>query len=128
MIKYILIITLTVSFLACKPIKEIEYRDSIKVEFRDRVLVDSVLSTIKDSIYINGDTVKIYRDRWRDRLVLQSDTVLKEVKVVDVQKSVKIERLSLWDWLKAMFIGAVIYAIVSLIIKYWVKITTFFKF
>ena len=128
MIKYILIITLTVSFLACKPIKEIEYRDSIKVEFRDRLRVDSVLSTIKDSIYINGDTIKIYRDRWRDRLVLRSDTVLKETKVVDVQKSVEIERLSLWDWLKAMFIGAVIYGIISLVVKYWVKITTFFKF
>ena len=126
--KYILILTLTALFLACKPIKEIEYRDSIKVEFRDRLRVDSVLSTIKDSIYINGDTVKIYRDRWRDRLVLQSDTVIKEIKVVDVQKSVEIERLSFWDWLKAMFIGAVIYGIISIIVKYWVKITTFFKF
>ena len=126
--KYLLIITLMVSFLACKPIKEIEYRDSIKVEFRDRVRVDSVLSTIKDSIYINGDTVKIYRDRWRDRLVLRSDTVIKEIKVVDVQKSVEIERLSLWDWLKAMFAGAVIYGIISIVIKYWVKITTIFKF
>ncbi len=125
MIKYILILTLTVSFLACKPIKEIEYRDSIKVEYRDRVRVNNVLSTIKDSIYINGDTVKIYRDRWRDRLVLRSDTVIKETKVVNVQKSVEIERLSFWDWLKAMFIGAVIYGIVSLVIKYWVKITTF---
>ena len=115
-------------FLGCKPIKEIEYRDSIKVEFRDRLRVDSVLSTIKDSVFINGDTIKIYRDRWRDRLVLRSDTVLKDVKVVDVQKSVEIERLSIWDWLKAMFIGAVIYGIVSLVIKYWVKITTMFKF
>ena len=117
-----------VLFLGCKPIKEIEYRDSIKVEFRDRLRVDSVLSTIKDSIYVNGDTIKIYRDRWRDRLVLRSDTVLKEIKVIDVQKSVEIERLSIWDWLKAMFIGAVIYAVVSLVIKYWVKITTIFKF
>ena len=128
MIKYILIITLMALFLGCKPIKEIEYRDSIKVEFRDRLRVDSVLSTIKDSIYVNGDTIKIYRDRWRDRLVLRSDTVLKEIKVIDVQKSVEIERLSIWDWLKAMFIGAVIYGIVSLVIKYWVKITTIFKF
>ena len=115
-------------FLGCKPIKEIEYRDSIKVEFRDRLRVDSVLSTIKDSIYVNGDTIKIYRYRWRDRLVLRSDTVLKEIRVIDVQKSVEIERLSIWDWLKAMFIGAVIYAVVSLVIKYWVKITTIFKF
>lgn len=128
MIRYLLIITLTIGFLACKPIKEIEYRDSIKVEFRDRLRVDSVLSTIKDSIYVNGDTIKIYRDRWRDRLVLRSDTVLKEIKVIDVQKSVEIERLSIWDWVKAMFIGAIIYGIISLVVKYWVKITTMFKF
>lgn len=128
MIKYILTLTLTVSFLACKPIKEIEYRDSIKVEFRDRLRVDSILSTFRDSIYINGDTVKIYRDRWRDRVHNSTDTVYKEVKVVDVQKSIEVERLSIWDWLKAMFVGALIYAVVSLIIKYWIKITTLFKF
>lgn len=127
-VKYILTLILMVLFLACKPIKEIEYRDSIKVEFRDRLRVDSVLSTIKDSIYVNGDTIKIYRDRWRDRLVLRSDTVLKEIKVIDVQKSVEIERLSIWDWVKAMFIGAIIYGIISLVVKYWVKITTMFKF
>ena len=128
MIKYILILTLTIGFLACKPIKEIEYRDSIKVEFRDRLRVDSILSTFRDSIYINGDTVKIYRDRWRDRIHNSNDTVYKEVKVVEIQKSIEVERLSIWDWLKAMFIGAVFYAIVSLIIKYWIKITTLFKF
>ena len=128
MIRYILIVTLTVGFLACKPIKEVEYKDVKSVEYRDRVRVDSIFSTIKDSVYINGDTVKIYRDRWRDRLVLRSDTVLKEVKVVDVKKSVEIERLSIWDWLKAMFIGAVIYAVITLIARYWIKITSIFKF
>ena len=115
-------------FLGCKPIKEIEYRDSIKVEYRDKVRVDSVLSTIKDSIYINGDTIKIYRDRWRDRIHNGTDTIYKEVKVVETVTKTIVERLSLWDWLKAMFIGAVIYAVISLIVKYWVKITTFFKF
>ena len=128
MIKYSLIITLMALFLACKPIKEIEYRDSIKVEYRDRVRVDSVLSTIKDSIYINGDTVKVYRDRWRDRIHNSTDTIIKEVKVVEIVNKTVVEKLSLWDWLKSMFIGAVIYAVISLVVKYWVKITTMFKF
>ena len=128
MIKYILIITLMGLFLACKPIREIEYRDSIKIEFRDRLRVDSILSTIKDSIYINGDTVKIYRDRWRDRIHNSTDTIYKEVKVVETVTKTIVERLSFWDWLKAMFIGALIYAVISMIVKYWVKITTFFKF
>lgn len=114
--------------LACKPIKEIEYRDLIKVEYRDRVRVDSVLSTIKDSIYINGDTIKIYRDRWRDRIHNGTDTIYKEVKVVETVTKTIVEELSLWDWLKAIFIGAVIYVVISLVIKYWVKITTMFKF
>ena len=126
--KYILIITLMALFLGCKPIKEIEYRDSIKVEYRDRVRVDSILSTIKDSIYINGDTIKIYRDRWRDRIHNSTDTIYKEVKVVETVTKTIVKELSFWDWLKAMFIGAVIYGIISIIIKYWIKITTFFKF
>ena len=128
MIKYLLITTLMGLFLACKPIKEIEYRDSIKVEFRDRLRVDSIFSTFRDSIYINGDTVKIYRDRWRDRIHNSNDTVYKEVKVVEFVNKTVVEKLSLWDWLKAMFIGALIYAVISLVIKYWVKITTMFKF
>ena len=126
--KYLLIITLMALFLGCKPIKEIEYRDSIKVEYRDRVRVDSVLSTIKDSVYRNGDTIKIYRDRWRDRIHNSTDTIYKEVKVVEIVTKTIFEELSFWDWLKAMFIGAVISAVISLVIKYWVKITTFFKF
>ena len=126
--KYILIITLMALFLGCKPIKEVEYRDSIKVEYRDRVRVDSILSTIKDSVYINGDTVKIYRDRWRDRIHNSTDTIYKEVKVVEIVTKTIVEELSFWDWLKVMFVGAVIYAVISLIVKYWVKITTFFKF
>ena len=121
-------IILMVVSSACTTIKEVVKEGETKIEYRDRVRVDSVLSTIKDSIYINGDTIKIYRDRWRDRLVLRSDTVIKETKVVNVQKSVEIERLSLWDWLKAMLIGAIIYGIVLIVIKYWVKITTIFKF
>lgn len=126
--KYILILTLMALFAACKPIKEIEYRDTKSIEYRDRVRVDSVLSTIKDSIYINGDTVKIYRDRWRDRVVLRSDTVFKEVKVIDVQKSVEIERVGFFSWLKVFMYGAIFGAIVLLIAKYWIKISTLFKF
>ena len=126
--KYILIITLMALFLGCKPIKEIEYRDSIKIEYRDRVRVDSILSTIKDSIYINGDTVKIYRDHWRDRIHNSTDTIYKEVKVVEIVTKTIVKELSFWDWLKAVFVGAVIYAVISLVVKYWVKITTFFKF
>ncbi len=128
MIKYLLIITLMGFFLACKPIKVIEYRDVKSVEYRDRVRVDSVLNTIKDSIYINGDTVKIYRDRWRDRIHNSTDTIIKEVKVVETVTKTIVEELSIWDWLKAMIIGAVIYAVGSMGIKYWVKITTMFKF
>ena len=115
-------------FFGCKPIKEIEYRDSIKVEYRDRVRVDSILSTIKDSIYINGDTIKIYRDRCRDRIHNSTDTIYKEVKVIEIVTKTIIKELSLWDWLKAMLIGAIICGIVLIVIKYWVKITTMFKF
>ena len=115
-------------FLACKPIKEIEYKDSIKVEFRDRLRVDSVLSHIKDSIYINGDTVKIYRDRWLNKVVLKSDTVTKEVKVVEIKKETKIERIGFFAWLKVFFYGVIFGACVLLLVKYWLRIVSLFKF
>lgn len=128
MIRYILIIILMVNFLACKPIKDIEYRDSIKVEYRDRLRVDSVLSHIKDSIYINGDTIKVYRDRWLNRVVLKSDTVTKEVKVVEVKKETVVEKVGLWQWIKIFIYGAFFGAGIFILVKYWLRIVSLFKY
>ena len=128
MIRYILIIILMVNFLACKPIKEIEYRDSIKVEYRDRLRVDSVLSHIKDSIYINGDTTKIYRDRWLNRIVLKSDTVTKEIKVVEIKKETVVEKIGIWSWIKIFIYGAIFGAGIFILVKYWIRIISLFKY
>ena len=128
MIRYLLITTLMGLFLACKPIKEIEYRDSIRVEFRDRLRVDSILSTIKDSIYINGDTIKVYRDRWLNKVVLKSDTVYKEVKVVEIKKETVVEKIGIWYWIKVFICGSIFGTGVLILVKYWLKIVSLFKF
>lgn len=126
--KYILttIVTLMVGLSGCRPIKQIEYVNTSVIEYKDRVRVDSVLSTIKDSIYINGDTVKIFRDRWRDRVKINSDTIYRDVKVVEIKKETVIEKLSWWAKAKIFIWGLVIGLIIGFILKYWVKVMTLF--
>ena len=52
-------VMLMVALSACTTIKEVVKEGETKIEYRDRVQVDSVLTTFKDSVFINGDTVKI---------------------------------------------------------------------
>ncbi len=91
---YLLIICICVLVVSCGRIKYIPV-ENIKTEYRDRVDIQ------KDSIYYSdtvriierGDTIKIYRDRWRtvykDRLVrdtfVKQDTIIKPYPV-DVVK------------------------------------------
>jgi hypothetical protein len=77
---------------ACTTIKEVVKEGETKIEYRDRARVDSVLSTFKDSVFINGDTVKIYRDRWRNSVKINTDTVYKSIdKIIEKEKVVQLK-------------------------------------
>lgn len=121
------LITVVLLACSCKPIEKIKIVQGEKIiEYRDRVRVDSVLSTIKDSVYISGDTVKIYQNRWRDRLILRTDTVSKWRDKVIVSETVKVEPISWWVYCKVGLIYLLIGLAIGYLSKYWVKVMTFF--
>jgi hypothetical protein len=64
--------------------------ENVRTEYRDRdrnsVRIDSVIEADTRLIYINGDTVRDYRTRWRERIREVHDTV-KEKQQVTVTKT-----------------------------------------
>lgn len=110
-----------IALSACSTTHEIIKQGENTIEYKDRVQIDSMLSVFKDSVFVNGDTVKIYRDRWRTVVKIKSDTIYKSVdKFVNVDKLV-IKELSFFEKFK-MVIGWVIVAFVAgLIVAFFIK-------
>lgn len=126
---WIAITILMVAFVGCKPIETIrEVKGETKIEYRDKLRIDSVMNTIKDSIYINGDTVKIFRDRWKTKVEVKTDTVFKTRDVERFKDVVKIKPISFFSWIKIFMYGAIFGAFVLIVAKYWRKIASLFKF
>ena len=118
-------IILMVALSACTTIKEVVKEGETKIEYRDRVRVDSVLSTFRDSIFINGDTVKIYRDRWRDRVKIDTDTVYKSVDKIIEKEKVIVKELTFFQKAKTaiswLIVGIVIGVVASFLLKMYFK-------
>ncbi len=77
--------------------------ENVRTEYRDRdrnsVRIDSVIEADTRLIYINGDTVRDYRTRWRERIHEVHDT-LKVVERITVTKTITVEverKPSLWE-------------------------------
>ena len=75
--------------------------ESVRTEYRDRgsVRVDSVFEADTRFVYVNGDTVRDYRTRWRERVREVHDTV-SVVQCVTKTKTVTVEverGLSAWE-------------------------------
>ncbi len=98
--------------------------ESVRTEYRDRdrnsVRIDSVIEADTRLIYINGDTVRDYRTRWRERIREVHDTV-KEKQKVTVTKTktitVEVERKpTTWQRIKKVLSGFLIGAVAAFVI------------
>ena len=118
-------IILMVVSSACTTIKEVVKEGETKIEYRDRVRVDSILTTFKDSIFINGDTVKIYRDRWRDRVKINTDTVYTSIDKIIEKEKVIVKELTFFEKAKTaiswLIVGIVIGVVASFLLKMYFK-------
>jgi len=126
---WIATIMITVALLACscKATEKIKIVEGEKIiEYRDRVRVDSVFNTIKDSVYVQGDTLKVYSTKYRDRLVLRTDSVIKWRDKLIISETVTVEPVSSWVYVKIGLICLIIGLVIGYLSKYWVKVMTFF--
>jgi len=128
--KYLLIIIayfIVAMFDSCKPIETIrEVKGETVIEYRNKIIHDSLTTLKHDSIYINGDTLKVFSkifvDKWHNRV----DTIYKTRDVNHVKETVKIEHVSFFAWVKIAFYGFIFGLAIGLLAKYWVRIMTFF--
>ena len=129
--RYLLIIIASIAVVlltcSCKATEKIKIVEGEKIiEYRDRVRVDSVFNTIKDSVYVQGDTLKVYSTKYRDRLILRTDSVIKWRDKLIISETVKVEPISSWVYIKIGLICLIIGLVIGYLSKYWVKVMTFF--
>lgn len=92
--------------------------ETVRTEWRDRevekLVTDSVVT--ERLVWVSGDTIREWRDRWRTRVVEIRDTMT-EVRVDTITKVVEVERkLSRWEEAKMDFGGAGIGISLALIV------------
>ena len=109
--------------------------ESVRTEYRDRdrnsVRIDSVIEADTRLIYINGDTVRDYRTRWRERIREVHDTVKEEQQVtVTKTKTVTVEvkrRPTIWQRFAKAAIGFAIGAALMIAALWLLKRINIFK-
>lgn len=115
---------MAIALSGCKTIQPTTIvRDSIRVEYR----LDSVYLYERDSIYIDryrsNDTVYITKEKWltryKDKIVLQHDTIYRDREQVIVQTEKVIPR---WAWYSLIACIALVAGIViRIIIKIYAR-------
>lgn len=114
--KYLLIILILLLGCACRT--QYVPMESVRTEYRDNIneirVTDSV--TKESLVYINGDTVTVYRyiDRWRTKAVRDSILILK---TDTISKPYPVEKkLSVWQQTKMDYGGTAIIVMVITIV------------
>lgn len=122
--KKLLILAVLVAFTACKTKTVYVPVESVKIEYRDKLLRDSI--HLYDSIYIRekGDTVRIekYRYLYRDKVIRDSiylkDTIRVPYPVVEYKEVVKVNGWQNFQiWLGRILIGIILSFIAYKIVK-----------
>ena len=100
--KKIIIILILLTFAGCKTKTVLVPVDRVKIEYRDRLRIDSVYNRDTIQIYKKNDTIYYEKTRWRERFkidtvsVVRVDSIPYKVEVVkEVNKLTKWQKLRL---------------------------------
>ncbi len=124
---FIILLFLTNILISCKSTKIVEIPvDRVKVEYKDRLQVDTIIKN--DSIIIKnkGDTIYIEKYKYVYRIKERKDTIsirdtITVVKQVEVIKEKEINKLMWWQKLLIGIGGiAIIFYLFKYIIKKWI--------
>ena len=126
-----IVITLILAFSSCATKTKIEYVDREVVKYQKQVVHDTLINNIHDSVYHTvfqkGDTVYdtkyVEKTKWRDRVVVKTDTCYRDSIQVQIKESV-IEKQKIPKWCYYC-LGVCVLFIIFAIIKFvkWLRIT-----
>lgn len=118
------IVLLACCLVSCATRRQIEYRDRDVVRYNTQYVHDTTYVEKHDSTYHSviqkGDTVYdtkyIERTRWRDKIVLKSDTCWRDSIVTQYKEKVVVEKVvPKWCWYCLVFcIAFAIFAIIKI--------------
>lgn len=119
--KWVLLLAILSVFTGCKTKTVLVPVDRIKIEYRDRLRIDSVYNRDTVNIYERGDTVYLQTIKWRERFkfdtvsVVRTDSIPYPVEVVtEVNKLTKWQR---WRLNALNIIAIIIVAYIAIKIK-----------
>jgi hypothetical protein len=100
-----IIITLILVFSSCATKTKIEYVDREVVKYETKIQHDTLINNIHDSIYHTvfqkGDTIYdtkyIEKTKWRDRVVVKTDTCYRDsVQTITINKTIEKRIIPKW--------------------------------
>jgi hypothetical protein len=96
--KKIIIILILLTFAGCKTKTVLVPVDRVKVEYRDRLRVDSVYNSDTTYIRKSNDTVLIDVIRWRNKYILKTDSVVRTDSIpYPVEVVREVNKLTKWQ-------------------------------
>ena len=92
-----IIIAIILLFSSCASKRQIEYVDREIVKYQKELVHDTLIQHTHDSVYHTifqkGDTIYdtkyVEKTRWRDRIVVKTDTCFRDSVVTDYKETVK---------------------------------------
>lgn len=126
----IIIIAIILIFSSCATKTKVEYVDREVVKYETKIQHDTLINNIHDSVYHTifqkGDTVfdtkYVERIKWRDRVVVKTDTCYRDSIQTVIKESVKEKQIiPKWCYISLLVCGLfIIFAIIK-VIK-WIEI------
>ena len=96
--KIILLLLILLAFAGCKTKTVLVPVDRVKIEYRDRLRVDSVYNS--DTTYIRkiNDTVLVDIIRWRNKYILKKDSIIRTDSIpYPVEVVREVNKLTKWQ-------------------------------
>ncbi len=109
--KWMLLLAILSVFTGCKTKTVLVPVDRVKIEYRDRLRIDSVYNSDTTYIRISDDTILVDIIRWRNRYILKTDSVVRVDSIpYPVEVVTEVNKLTKWQrWrLNALNIIAII--------------------
>ena len=111
----LIIILLYIS--GCKPKQILIPITETKIEYRDRLRVDSIYNRDTVNVYERGDTVYLHTIKWRERFKLDTVSVVRVDSIpypVEVVKEVNV--LTKWQKIRLRLLNIIVIAIIIYVI------------
>ena len=92
------LLLILIAFAGCKSKTVLVPVDRVKVEYRDRLMVDSVYNSDTTYIRKSNDTVLIDVIRWRNKYILKTDSIIRTDSIpYPVEVVREVNKLTKWQ-------------------------------